>query len=178
MFAHSLTAGLRLTVLALGGLVGLTPAAEAFPSEVVLLDVTFSDGGTASGAFTLNLSGYLANPTSVVTTSGSVLGGANYDLAGPFSKTATTVDFTLPSPPEAGAYEAGLSLVFALPLGSVEFDPIVGGCEFTAYSCSGQNFREVTGGLGVIPEPGSMALVSAGLVALGAVRRRVNQRED
>ncbi len=73
---------------------GLAPTARAFPSRVTLDDVTFSDGGTASGFFTLNVSGFLTNPTSVTTAVGSVLPGTSYSLSGPFSKTATDVEFT------------------------------------------------------------------------------------
>ena len=78
---------------------GFAPAAHAFPSRVTLQDVTFSDGGTASGFFTLNVSGFLTNPTSVTTTVGSVLPGTSYSLSGPSSKTATDVEFTIPMPP-------------------------------------------------------------------------------
>ena len=157
-------------------LLGIASQARAFPSVVTLEDVTFSDGGTASGYFSLNVSGYLTTPTEIVTTAGSSLPGESYDLSGPFSKSATEVDFTIPSPPAAASYEEGLDLIFALPLGSAEFDPIVGGCEFTAYACGSGAFRTVTGGYGVIPEPGSMALLGGGLLGLAAAHRRSGRR--
>ena len=161
---------------ALGATVGLAatggfaPAAHAFPSRVTLQDVTFSDGGTASGFFTLNVSGFLTNPTSVTTTVGSVLPGTSYSLSGPSSKTATDVEFTIPMPPASHTYQEGLNLIFALPLGSVEQDPIIGGCEFTNYSCAGPAFRTITGGFGVIPEPTALTLLVGGLLALSVAR--------
>lgn len=165
-----------LIAATLGVTVGFASTARAFPSLLTLKDVTFSDGGTASGFFSFNVSGYLANPTSVTTTSGSVLPGTSYDLSGPFFKNATNLDLTIPSPPASAAYQEGLNLIFALPLGSVHVDPIVGGCEYTNFACSGPDFRIVTGGFGVIPEPTTLALLGGGLLVLGAARRGRNSR--
>ncbi|HEY1932748.1 MAG TPA: hypothetical protein VGG99_12100 [Acetobacteraceae bacterium] len=164
--------------LALGALLAMAPHARAFPSLVTLHDVTFSDGGTATGSFALNVSGFLNTPTSITTTAGSVLGGNSYDLSGPFSKTSTTVFLTVPSPPAAGDYEEGLNLTFALPLGSVEFDPIVTGvsCEYTGYVCSGPAYRYVVSGYAQIFEPGSAAVLCSAIFGLGTVRRRFNRR--
>jgi hypothetical protein len=161
---------------ALGATLGLAPTAHAFPSRVTLQDVTFSDGGTASGFFTLNVSGYLANPTSVTTTAGSVLPGTSYSLSGPSSNDATHVDFTIFDPPASHAYQEGLNLIFEFPLGSVEQDPIIGGCEYTSYSCIGPAFRTITGGLGVIPEPMTLTLLGGGLLALSVARPRRSSR--
>lgn len=162
--------------MALAAVLAMAPAAQAFPSLVTLHDVTFSDGGAATGSFTLNVSGYLADPTSIETTAGSVLGGQDYSLSGPFSKTATAVYLTVPSPPASASYLEGLNLVFALPLGSAEYDPIVAGvsCEYAAYSCAGPAYRTVVSGYAQIPEPSSAAIVSVAL--LGAMPRRFWRR--
>ena len=154
------------------------PRAHAFPDIITLHDVTFSDGGTASGDIVLNVSGFLNTPTSIVTTAGSVLAGATYDLSGPFTKTATTVYLTIPIPLAPHDYEEGLNFVFAHPLGSVEFDPIVAGvsCEYTLYACSGSGFRDVVTGFADIAEPGSMAALGGAVLGLGAVRRRFSRR--
>ncbi|HUB45395.1 MAG TPA: PEP-CTERM sorting domain-containing protein [Acetobacteraceae bacterium] len=176
MFTQIWTSPGSLAGAAFGILLGFAPQAHAFPSFISLQDVTFSDGGTASGYFSLDVYGYLATPTEIVTTAGSVLPGATYDLSGSASNSSTEVDFTIPSPPEPAADEAGLSLIFALPLGSVEFDPITGGCEFTDYQCGAGTFRTVTGGIGVVPEPGSLAVFGGCLAGFAAVRWRFGRR--
>ena len=172
MFSQRLAHARVVALAAFVAVAGLPAGARAFPSVVVLHNVTFDDGGTVVGSFSLNVSGFLTSPTLVTTTPGSVLGGTAYSLIGPFFKDLTHVDFTVPSPPASAFYKEGLSLVFALPLGSAQIDPIVSGCEQTNFSCSGPAFRSITGGFGEIPEPATLILLGGGTFALAAARRR------
>jgi hypothetical protein len=147
--------------------------ARALPATVNLLSISFSDGGSATGEFALNSSGYLTTPTLVVTTAGSALAGATYTLSGPSLFSATSLDVTLPSPPAAAAYMFGLHLVFAQPLGSVTMDRMTGAsCEFTGYVCTAPGTRFVVSGFAVVPESGSITLLGSGLLGLGAAQRR------
>ena len=84
-------AGWMLAV-AVGAAVGgsSTPAA-ALPTTWILQNAVFEDGGTASGKFTINVYGYLSEPTHIDTSAGTLLGAHTYTLADPSSITSAHI---------------------------------------------------------------------------------------
>lgn len=164
------------TVLVASG----TGVARAAPLTWVLHDAVFDDGGGASGQFTIDVYGYLSNPSGIVTTAGSLLSGFSYDLTNPSNIVPGTppaigVEF------HSGSYNLTLHLEFAHPLDLPGLDPLVLGSswECAAFTCPGPdtgspgaNTRYFTSGFAVVPEPAAALVFGASLLALGFLRRR------
>jgi hypothetical protein len=146
-----------------------------------LNNVQFNDAGTASGFFTLNTYGYVSS-YDVVTTAGSIMGGATYATG--MGQPSTTINPTNDSITfNLSGYDGFLLLTFADTLfpPSSTVDPIVtGGASFecssyeTLSSTCGSNGVEriVTSGSAIVPEPVSLAIFGTGLFGFGLLRRR------
>lgn len=164
------------------GLVAGTTAARAGNIDYVLQNVTFDDGGTASGSFTVDPSSGAIQTLSITTTAGSTLPGYSYSYPGGTltlgqpaffaSSPDPTLSFELLMPPFPNDTIV-LELQFENPLTGGGVDPIVVGTG-VSYECDNCNpFREVTGGdIAAVPEPLSLTLLGSGLVGLGVARRR------
>jgi hypothetical protein len=165
------------------------PSAKA-DTTVILEGVTFSDGGTASGYFTLNTYGYL-DAADIITTPGtSSLGvslpGFTYDLAGggvppgpaPFDSVfyfnSTVDDFSL----ILSAQNVVTEGVDPLILGSGSGDTLAGSYEYCTENptvCAGADYldgRLVTTGFLYAPEPATLSLLGLGAVVVPLLRRR------
>jgi hypothetical protein len=167
-------------VTAMGLLAGTT-AARAGDIDYVLQNVTFDDGGTASGSFTVDPSSGAIQTLSITTTGGSTLPGYSYSYPGGLtlgqpaffaSSPDPTLSFELLMPPFPDDTIV-LQLQFENPLTGGGVDPIVVGAG-VSYECNNCTpFREVTGGdIAAVPEPLSITLLGSGLVGLGVARRR------
>jgi hypothetical protein len=160
---------------------GIAQAALVAPTTTYFMSGTFSDGAqlagtTTSGAqFTINL-----------TVSG-INGFFTYDPTNP----ADSLGFYDPAQPgvwqgldlsDASAPGAELSLAFVLPPGTTNLSNYTGGalCDATTNNCGqivsyySQNLDPTltSGFASVVPEPGSIGLLGAGLSALGLLLRR------
>ena len=115
----------------------------------VLSGVTFDDGGTATGSFTINTSGYLES-YNITTTLGSTISGYSYTSPAP-----NAGQIVPNSPPASGIlvfpnvdpYEAQLELKFQNPFGSPGVDPILTGPSPTgpSFECTGSFSCYLTG---------------------------------
>ena len=167
-----------LSLLALS--VGARPAL-ATATLVTLHDVVFSDGGTASGTFSLNILGFLDPQRDVVTTAGSVLGGTTYTASGSENNSKPPADFVVFFSP---GFKDGVQFQFQQPLGTIAIDPIILGgvsCEFDSFGCQSGPHRDVISGfaesevvinLPQVPEPSSLLVFLTGPLGLAMVRRR------
>lgn len=148
----------------------IAPPANAL--TLVLDNIEFSDGGEATGFFTLNTYGYLAYPDTITTTAGSSLPGATLAGSVSFYALPASFSYTLASP-SIPAEEVTLELLYDPT--SVTYDPLVlGGASFEcagpAYSCT--TTRTIIAGGVEVPEPPVFALLASGLIALAGLRRR------
>jgi hypothetical protein len=157
-------------------------AAASAPVHASVIDwtlegVTFDDGGTASGTFSIDSStGHLLS-YDITTTAGSVLGGMTYDAS-----TVFVVEYGVYGPNSFLLFTLGgptgseyITLEFLNPLTSGGVDPIVAGYDpisntgsYECYNCA--PFRLVTAGEATtspVPEPATWAMMLAGFAGLG-----------
>src|ERR1700761_2012176 len=159
---------------------------------VTLTGVTFADGGTAAGSFTLNTYGYI-EAADIVTTPGTSIGnvslpGFTYSGAGAavsngpvfdtdffFNSTATAFSLALEA---QQPLTAGFSGADALVLGTDNFSQPTGStetCQQNPSVCDGASYldgRVVTAGGLFFPEPSALSLLGAGVMGPPLLRRR------
>lgn len=159
------------------------------PVQAAVIDwtlegVTFDDGGTASGTFSINSStGHLVS-YDITTTAGSTLGGTVYDPS-----TAPSVGYGDYGPNSFLLITAPgttyITLEFLNPLTSGEIDPIVTGYDSTtntgSYECNNCfPFRLVTAGEAIslpVPEAPTWTMMLVGFAGLGWVGYRFSRRQ-
>ena len=169
-------------------LAGLAPAKA--DTLLRLVDVTFADGGTASGEIDINVYGYIswANITTTdgVSSTGQIVPGYTFDsgytLFGPdfdagFSIATTQDHYTLnllaevPVTAETG-WADPLVAGYGTGLGSGEY------CQWGA--CAGVSSylggRAIVSGELGIPEPASAAILATGALLAATARRRTRRQ--
>jgi hypothetical protein len=168
----------------------LLPAGAALADTITdtpiwLENVTFSDGTTLTGEFSLDVYDYLNNAYFADTSAGQALDGtaigaynfvSGTDGAGSSGQPATYLVYF-----DAANTPAEIILTFAHALTIPGPDPLLLDGGFTAtpqsaecygYSCTLSDERLITGGIAVVPEPASYALLTASLLTLLWAGRR------
>jgi hypothetical protein len=182
------TRAVALVGLLAAALLAGSGQAKAGTIEFTLQNVTFDDGGTASGSFVADSATGAVQSLNTVTTAGGRMGGTVYtQVTGQPSYFADTPDsfYSL-----NGSY---ISLAFQHALTLAGADPIITaigrfgiGQSYECTNCA--TYRVVTGGqvFGValeggtggpagVPEPVSLATLGAGLLALGLAKADVKR---
>jgi PEP-CTERM motif len=161
-----------------------TAPVQAAAINWTLHDVTFDDGGTASGIFSADSATGGLLSYDITTTQGStLLNGMNYtdnnssfsDLADGFAVSRQVLVPNFPSSPSIGI--RNFFLRFDLPLNLPGINPLN-----TQHSLEGiQLARHVTGGFAssvtAVPEPETYSMMLAGLGLLGFAARRRKQAQ-
>lgn len=154
---------------------------HATPVKWHLVDVTFNDGGSASGYFTYDASTNAISSANIVTTAGSVRGGATYQIGSPAVQPALADFIDQALPVIVGTTDRLDFFLFAAMTdagGTIgirqgqEFSCISSGCSFTTGQEAGLNLRVSGGEITTVPEPGSLALLGAAGIALALAKRR------
>jgi hypothetical protein len=163
--------------------------ANAAPILWTLDDVTFRDGGTASGSFIFDADTSIYSSIDVETTAGStVLSGRSYQIEHPFYVGSPMFLVMIESLPVAFGTRS-LQLPFAEDLTNAGGTVTLGRLfNFGEGSCGGPPCQDVTEALplryiadgqvigtpvplSAVPEPSTLLLVAAGLAATRARRR-------
>jgi PEP-CTERM motif len=163
----------RLSVAALCAATGIAAqaagSAQAATLNWTLHDVTFDDGGSASGTFSTDSTTGDVIAFDITTSAGTTLGGITYDwvtslLLG--DDIATSNSFMIAT----RNLDYYLEFAFANPLTSGGVDALVtSGEPDGSWECNNCSpMRDVTGGFAsTAPEPASWALMLVGFGALG-----------
>jgi hypothetical protein len=174
-------------VFAVVGSAGATVSDE----PIWLEGVTFADGTTLTGEFSLNAYGFNTGGWFFDTSAGTSL-NANPIAAFSFVSDAGT-SAAIQTPPGSGlTYEVNfnngssseqLYLSFAQALDVGGPDPLITGPsavdpatpdsgECAGYSCSLSNERLIAGGFAEVAEPASLAILGPGILGFGILQRR------
>jgi hypothetical protein len=178
-----------MLAVAAGAVGAFSSPAAALPTTWVLQNAVLDDGGTATGIFTIDVYGYLSEPSHIDTTAGSLLGNHAYTLGDPSniipgSPPAYGVEF------HSATYDLTLHLEFQNSLESGGVNPLIlaSSWECASFSCPGPdkdnpgaNTRYFISGsaAAAVPEPASVGLLLAGLGVFGVIagaglpRRRI-----
>lgn len=160
--------------VAFGLTAGLVPTKARADVDWTLEDVTFNDGGTASGTFVTSDTGIIQS-WDITTTAGTTLGGETYDSADGSATTGPvrSSEFELVS--DDATTEL---LLFAAGQGNEPFTAADSPVTFNTGSVEALQSsglpRNLTSGEAVIdaPEPVSIALLGTGLAGILITRRR------
>ncbi len=184
-----------LAVLGVAAAVGsLAGTARAGTFDVpITVDATFDDGTSLTGQFEINASGYANGlPWFFVTQSGHSENGSQIS-AYTFTSASGSVSSVAGVPNTYaidffnGSYSEQLDLTFTHALDIGGPDPfVIGVAEYypnapnsgqcAGYSCSASDERLIVSGVAFVPEPGSIAMLCAGLTALATGARRRSKR--
>ena len=183
---RSSISGIAAGALMAGGLLAGTFNANAGVIDYRLRNVTFDDGGTASGTFTVDSTTGSIGTATFTTTAGAALPGYSYSWPNPNFSLAQPGPFALSLNPATSfflinytsQYFVEIQFQHNLNLGGV--DPIYTatlfpfGLHFSWECANCYPIRYVTGGaaVAVVPEPPNVALLGLGLLGLAAIRQR------
>jgi PEP-CTERM motif len=160
------------------GTMALCAAAPASAATILwtLRNVTFNDGGQASGTFSTDSNTGLATAFNISTTAGSILNSAfNYTASNSqifFIQNAFSPQSFIVVTNPFDRY-INLAFVNSLAVGGVNplrLGPPING-SWECLNCG--NLRSITGGVATsVPEPAAWALMIAGFGLVGAAARR------
>jgi hypothetical protein len=161
--------------VALAALMALCAAlpAQATPITWTLNNVTFVDGGTASGSFTIDAAAQTWTNFSITTTNGSAMSGYTYDpaTAGLYFNGFGPNSLTI-MPGDGHRYLTFSFLNALTDAGGTEL--INSQSSWECFNCSPWRTMSgsVTAQVNAVPEPGSAALLLPALGMLGWMTRR------
>jgi hypothetical protein len=182
---------IKSTAVAIGFLLFAAPQLS-FASTITwtLSDVTFDDGGSASGSFTTDSTTGAVTSFNIVTTAGTLLGSTTYDATTSYvfgDNYFSTNSFVLAT---NGSITPYINFAFADPLTGFGTNLLVVDvslpAEWVGFECNGSDCElgrfmsrgsAITTVVSGIPEPSTWAMIILGFAGLGYVNYcRKNQR--